>query len=388
MSEPNRTSSDPLQRTLGEILASEPILEGRNGRQMRSAVESMLQDLMCDPQLKTKLQSETKVGFGMALGKFLAWKVWTEIEKADKRKGAKRVASNSLTLRLPKRVLEEVKAAWPQVRADFYEQVGFQLAEPTLAPEPGEVWILEVRGGLLASEVFPDEWHQPLVDFMVDLAPNFLTLGLVKELVDEVRAESPIVAEELERLRIPMTSIYRVLEGLLEEGIAVHEMETILTSIALAWEQGPDRASLLSAARTALSPWICKEVQARPGVVRAMRLGRRLEEMFIESVRYVGSDQFFALDIQQKAMVAVLVKEALSRLDEAGPLVLLTNPRIRKELYTILRAEVPELVVLSESEIHRGCKLEILAVVDMKLPSQSQMLTGGCDYVDGVSLFE
>jgi len=388
MSEPNNSPSDALQRTLGEILAAEPILEGRNSQFLQSTVESVLKELVADPQLKAKLLGETRVGFGMSLGKFLAWKVWTDIEKADKRKSAARVRPDTITLRLPESVLEEVKGAWPTVRAAFLERVGFSLSEPTLAPDADGGWTLEIRGGLLAREELPEQdWQQPLVEFLLKQAPNFLTLGLVKELVDEVRAESSVVADELERLRIPMTTIYRVLGGLLEEGVSIREMETILTAIALAWDQGPDRATLLSAARTALSPWICKELQARPGVLRALRVGRRIEEMFIESIRYVGSEQLFALDLQQKAMVVVLIKQALAQLDQPGPLVLLTNNRLRKELHNILRAELPDLTVLSEPEIHRGCKLEILAVIDFKHPPRGEVQLSDDDFGDGVSLF-
>jgi FHIPEP family protein len=386
MSDPNNTSSDALQRTLGEILASEPLLEGRNGQQLQLTVESLLQELLTDPQLKAKLVGETRVGFGMALGKFIAWKVWTDIEKADKRKTAARVRPNALTLRLPVEVLDEVKEAWPGIRVLFQESVGFQLSQPTLAPDSQGAWALEIRGGLLASETLPEDWYQPLVSFLIDLAPNFLTLSLVKDLVDDVRAESPIVAEELERLRIPMTAIYRVLQGLLEDGIPIREMETILTAVALSWDQGPDRATLLSAVRTALSPWIVKDLQARPGVLRAVRIGRRIEDMFVEAIRYVGSEQVFALDIQQKAMIAVLVKQAMAKLDETGPFVLLTNSRIRKEIHCILRQEIPELVVLSEPEIHRGCKVELIGVVDMKLPPRHDALPDP-EFDGGVSFF-
>ncbi|MCA9776261.1 MAG: FHIPEP family type III secretion protein [Candidatus Eremiobacteraeota bacterium] len=388
MSESNNSPSDALQRTLGEILAAEPILEGRNSQQLQSTVESVLNDLVADPQLKAKLLSETRVGFGMSLGKFLAWKVWTDIEKADKRKSASKVRPDSITIRLPQTVLEQVKEGWPSIRAAFMERVGFSLSEPTLAPDAHDGWALEIRGGLLAREELPEQnWQEPLLEFLLNQAPNLLTLGLVKELVDEVRAESPVVAEELERLRIPMTTIYRVLDGLLEEGVSIREMETILTAIALAWDQGPDRSALLSAARTALSPWICRDLQAKPGVLRALRVGRRIEEMFIESIRYVGSEQLFALDLQQKAMVVVLIKQALAQLDQPGPLVLLTNNRLRKELHTILRAELPDLTVLSEPEIHRGCKLEILAVIDFKHPPRGDVQLSDDDFDDGVSLF-
>lgn len=371
MSEPNKTQSDALQRTLGEILAAEPILEGRNAQQLKAAVETLLKELVADPLLKAKLLGDTRVGFGLSMGKFLAWKVWTDIEKSDRKKNGVRNRSDALTLKLPLSKLEGVKNAWPAIKAAFSEMVGFSLSEPTLVPDPLDGWALEIRGGLLAREELPEDWEKPLVGFLARHATDFLSLAMVKEMVDEVRAESPVVAEELERIRIPITTIYRVLESLLEEGVPIREMETILTAILLAWDQGPDRGALLSAVRGALSPWICKGLQARSGVLRALKIGRHIEEMFLQSIRYVGSEQLFTLDLQQKAMVALMVKQAMARLSNGEPLALLTNSAIRKELHTVLAAELPDLTVLSEPEIHRGCKLEVLAVVDFKEPSWS-----------------
>ncbi|MFA5506602.1 MAG: FHIPEP family type III secretion protein [Vulcanimicrobiota bacterium] len=370
MSEPNKTQSDALQRTLGEILAAEPILEGRNAQQLKATVELLLKELVADPLLKAKLLGDTRIGFGLSMGKFLAWKVWTDIEKSDRRKsGVPR--SDALTLKLPLSKLEEVKNSWSSVKAGFFERVGFFLSEPTLAPDPQNGWALEIRGGLLGREELPEEWEKPLVGFLARHATDFLSLAMVKDMVDEVRAESPVVAEELERIRMPITTIYRVLESLLEEGVPIREMETILTAILLAWDHGPDRGALLSAVRGTLSPWICKRLQAGSGVLRALKIGRHIEEMFLQSIRYVGSEQLFTLDLQQKAMVALVVKQAMARLSNGEPLALLTNSAIRKELHTVLAAELPDLTVLSEPEIHRGCKLEVLAVVDFKEPSWS-----------------
>ena len=376
MSESNNKtpSSDALQRTLGEILASEPVLEGRNGQTLRRAVEGLLKEFVDDPQLKTKMLGETKVGFGMALGKFLAWKVWTEVEKNDKRRSAAKNRTESLTLKVPETVLDEVREAWPAVKTAFLEKVGFPLTDPTLSPESQDDWSLEIQGGILSRKQLPSDWFEPLVDFLVGMAPGFLSLGFVKELLDEVRSESPVVGEELERLRIPLTAIYHVLVGLLEEGVSIREMETILTALALNWEGVSDRSSLLSAARTALSPWICRDYISSNGRVRAVRIGHRIEEMFVESMRYVGSEQVFMLDMQQKAMVVVLLKQACARLASSEPLVLLSNGRIRRELQKVIRLELPNMVVLSENELHLGCPLEVLASVDFKQPVRADSI--------------
>jgi len=303
----------------------------------------------------------------MALGKFLAWKVWTELEKSEKRKAASKQSPGSLTLSLPSHLLPEVKAQWPVVRSKFFERVGFAVAEPTLEPSDGE-WSLGIRGGLLEQRWFEEEWLEPLVQLLVAHSSRFLSLALVKGLVDEVKASHPVIGEELERLRLPVTVIYRVLEGLLEEAVPIHQMETILTAVVLNWEHGPDRQQLLSCVRRALSPWICQSVQVRPGVLRAFKMGRRIEEMFADCVRFIGSEQVFVMEPQQRALVAVLVKQAVMQLGGTERHVLLTNHRIRHELQMILKAELPDMVVLSDSEIHSGFKVEIVAIVDFKEP--------------------
>lgn len=359
--------SDALERSLSEIMANEPILDGRNGRCFQEALEGVVEELTSDPQLPTKLLTETRVGFGMALGKFLAWKAWTEIEKADKKRAASRATQPSFTLRLPARQLEDVKAQWPTVCCGFFERVG--LALPSLLLEPADdEWSLEMRGGLLESRRLPEDWFQPLLTFLVEQSPRMLTLSMVKDLMESVKGRDPAVAEELERLRMPVTTVYRVLEGLLQEAVPVHELETILTAVILQWEQGSDRQQLLSSVRAALSPWICRSVQVRPGVVRALRVGNRIEEAFAESVRYLGGEQVFALDPPRRAMIIVLLKQAVKQAGGPGQVVLLAANRIRQELRQMLVAEIPGIVVLGEDEIHRGFRVEVPAVVDLTEP--------------------
>lgn len=358
-------SSDALDRTLNEILASELVLDGRNGQILQSTVEGVVSDLLSDSQFRNKLLGETKVGFGMALGKFLAWKAWTEIEKSDKRKAASKARPNTIVITMPQTHLSDVKRRWPSVKSAFKDRVGFALPEPTL--ERGdEHWTLGMRGGLIEQRKLDEDWFSPLVDFLVEHSPRLLSLGLVKQLVDGVRQTEPVIGEELERLRLPITIIYRVLESLLQEGVPIHEMETILTAIVLQWDQAPDRQQLLTAVRTALSPWICKSVQSRPGLLRGIRVGQRMEEMFADSLRYIGSEQVFALSSQQKALIVGLIKQAIEKLDTSEGLIIFTNHRIRSELRALLRKELPNIIVMSESEVHRGFQVEIRAVVDFK----------------------
>lgn len=359
--------SDALERSLSEIMANEPVLDGRNGQCFQEAVEGVVEELTSDPQLPNKLLTETRVGFGMALGKFLAWKAWTEIEKADKKRAASRAKQASLTLRLPARHLEDVKAQWSAVCSGFFERIGLTL--PSLLLEPAEEdWSLEMRGGLLESRRLPEDWFQPLLTFLVEQSPRMLTLSMVKDLMESVKSTDPAVAEELERLRMPVTTVYRVLEGLLEESVPVHELEVILTAVILQWEQGSDRQQLLSSVRAALSPWICRSVQSRPGVVRALRVGNRIEEAFAESVRYLGGEQVFALDPPRRAMIIVLLKQAVKQAGGPGQVVLLAGNRIRQELRQMLVAEIPGIVVLGDDEIHRGFQVEVPAVVDLTEP--------------------
>lgn len=357
-------SSEALERTLNELLAAETVLDGRNGRHFQSVVEQVVSGLTTEQQLAVKLQAETRMGFGMALGKFLAWRAWTEIEKSDKRRTSSKTGLDSFTLRVPAMHLEEVKRAWTGIKVKFQERVGFALVEPTLEPSE-EGWTLERRGGLLEARELPEDWEQPLLQLLVDQAPNMLTLSMVKELIEQVKRDEPAIADEIERFRLPVTTPYRVLRSLLEESVPIHEVETILTALILQMENGQDRQQLLSSARLALSPWICKKIQYRPGVVKVLRVGQKIEDAMLESIRYSGSEYFFSLEPRRKAEITFLLKQALLRSGGPECVALLTDPRIRQEVSSMLRAELPGTVVLTSCEVHRGFKLETVAVVDL-----------------------
>lgn len=355
---------DTLERTLQELFAADGVLDGKNGRHFQSVVEELLAGLTCDQQLTTKLMAETRMGFGMALGKFLAWRTWTEIEKSDKQKSSSKVQDPVFTLRTPSEHLGAVKSAWPSITTSFYRRVGFFPPEFFLEPYEDDGWALEKRGGLLEVRRFSEDWEQSLLQFLVDHAPSMLSLGLVKEMVEKIKLSDPVIAEEVERLRLPVTTPFRVLRALLEDGIAVHELETILTAVILQVEQGADRAQLLSAVRAALSPWICKGLQSAPGVLRVIRLGPKIEEIVAESVRYFGVDPVYALDHGHRTKIAWLLRRVVEDWGDSRPLVLLTDLRTRQEFATTVRAEGLGLTVLTASEIPNGFKIEIVAVVD------------------------
>jgi flagellar biosynthesis component FlhA len=101
----------------------------------------------------------------------------------------------------------------------------------------------------------------------------------------------------------------------------------------------------------------------------------------------MGSEQIFTLEPKQKALVAALVKSALQQMGEQHNLVLLTNHRLRQEVRSLLRRELPQLMVMSENEIHRGFRVEILAIVDIK-EQPPATATLSAELEQGVSLFE
>lgn len=161
-------------------------------------------------------------------------------------------------------------------------------------------------------------------------------------LLDSLEPSAPALVREATR-QVPPAVLAEVLRRLVEEGVSVRPLRTILEALL---EAGPQRgpAALAEAARRALRRHIGHRC-AGDGPLQALLLDPRAEE----AVREALAGETLALDPR----VAAGLLEALSaevRGLEAPPVVL-ASPDIRRALSGLLTPRFPRVPVLSFEEL-------------------------------------
>ncbi len=116
-------------------------------------------------------------------------------------------------------------------------------------------------------------------------AGELLSRQDVRLLLDTVKAENPVVLEEMTAAGLTLGSVQGVLRGLLEEGVPVKDLVRIIEAItdqAATASKDPD--SLLEAARIALAPQIAA-MFAKNGTAEVITLEPTLEQSLAASLQ-------------------------------------------------------------------------------------------------------
>lgn len=185
-----------------------------------------------------------------------------------------------------------------------------------------------------------------------------------QQLIDHLAKEMPKLIEDLVPKVVPLGIIQKVLQFLLEEGIPIRDMRTIIEVLSEAAPRTQDPEILVSQVRVALGRSIIQQLY--PGVqdIEVMSLDPQLERILMQAVS--GNDNATL----EPGLADTLVREtaaASQRQEDMGlPPVLLVPPSIRLLLARFLKRSVPSIKVLSHAEIPETKVIKVTTVIGGK----------------------
>ena len=188
-----------------------------------------------------------------------------------------------------------------------------------------------------------------------------------QSLIDKFKESNPKVIEELIPDVLSLGKIQKVLQNLLKEHVSIRDLRTILEQLADYGPSTQDTDVLTEYVRQAMARPITKQFQSADGSLSVMTLDRQVEELIQKSIQRTEVSSFLALEptIAEKLLVELQgAVEAISPQMETSP-VLLASPGIRHHLRKFLERFIPDLAVLSHSEIIPSVQIKTLKVVDL-----------------------
>ncbi|MEO6078216.1 MAG: flagellar biosynthesis protein FlhA [Steroidobacteraceae bacterium] len=185
----------------------------------------------------------------------------------------------------------------------------------------------------------------------------------VQQLLNGVAKNAPKMIEDLVPRVLPMSTVVRVLQGLLAERVPVRNMRTIIETLA---EQAPrtqDPAQLQAAVRVALGRQIVQDLAGLKDELPVITLENDLEQLLQGSVNAAsgvgpGMEPGLAERLQQRLSETTKRQEMLGE-----PAVLLVPPALRTTLARFVRAAVPGLQVLAWNEIPDNRRVRLVSAV-------------------------
>jgi len=184
----------------------------------------------------------------------------------------------------------------------------------------------------------------------------------VQQLLNALAKTSPKMVEDLVPKVIQMSTLVRVLQGLLAERIPVRNMRTILESLAEHAPRTPDPALLQAQVRVALGRQIVQDIAGLKDELPVITLESDLEQLLQGSLGNgaggPGLEPGLAERLQQRLAETTRRQEMLGE-----PAVLLVPPTLRQTLARFVRAGVPGLQVLAWNEIPDNRRVRLVSAV-------------------------
>ncbi len=180
-------------------------------------------------------------------------------------------------------------------------------------------------------------------------------------LLDHLAKESPRLIEDLVPKMLSLSSVQRVLQNLLDEGVSIRDMRTIIETLSEFAMRSQDPMELTAQVRIALGRAIVQQLFPGESELQVMTLDPSLERILAQVLQGGGDasgiEPGLADNLLRETAAAVQKQE-----DIGVPAVLLVPGNLRWLLSRFLRRAVPQLKVIANTEVPdtRTIKVTIL----------------------------
>ena len=170
-------------------------------------------------------------------------------------------------------------------------------------------------------------------------------------LLDHVARDAPKLVEDVVPKVVPLAILQKVLQNLLNEGVHIRDMRSVLETLAEHGPRSQDPDELTSAVRVALSRAILQTVFGNARDLEVYTLDPQLEQMLTQASQTRGAEGPGLEPGLAERLLRQAGQVAQQREQLGQPAVLLVPAPLRNLLSRFLRRAAPQLKVLSQSEV-------------------------------------
>ena len=174
----------------------------------------------------------------------------------------------------------------------------------------------------------------------------------LQELLDGLKETAPKVVEDLVPSVLSVSVVLKVLKNLLQEGVSIRDLRTILETLSEYGAQMKDPDYLTERVRQALARSITRRLVDSGGSLPLITLEKRIEESIAAGI--IQTDQGMQLSVDPefvKELISDLNQKILDLSVETPQTVILCSPAIRRHLKNLLDRFIPNVTVISHNEI-------------------------------------
>ncbi len=197
-------------------------------------------------------------------------------------------------------------------------------------------------------------------------APELLGREETQQLLDHMGKESPKLVEDLVPKLLPLATVQKILQNLLDENVHIRDMRTILETLAEHASRNQDPDELTATVRAALSRAIIHEIFGGAQELQVMALEPGLENILVQALTARGEGSVGLEPGLAERLVRGTVDATDRQSQAAQPAVLLVPPGIRALLSRFLRRSAPGLRIISHAEVPDGKSIKVVQVIGQR----------------------
>ncbi|KID57680.1 flagellar biosynthesis protein FlhA [Pseudoalteromonas luteoviolacea] len=185
----------------------------------------------------------------------------------------------------------------------------------------------------------------------------------VQNLLDMLAKSHPRLVEGLVPDVLPLTTIVKVLQNLLNEGVAIRDMRSIVQTLVEYGPRSQDPDVLTAAVRISLRRLIVQDAVGNADEIPVITLAPELEQMLHQSLQNAG-DEGAGIEPGLAERLQGSLREAHQTQEMLGePSILLTSGMLRSVLSRFVKHTIPGLRVMSYQEVPDERQIKIISSV-------------------------
>jgi len=187
-----------------------------------------------------------------------------------------------------------------------------------------------------------------------------------RALIDNVRETAPVLVDELIPGVLSIGDVQKVLQKLLKEKVSVRNLNVILEALADQALYTKDPDVLTEYVRQAMSRQITLQYTEPGQPLRVLTAGAGLEKAISERVEQSEQGSYLAMDPETSQRIYQTMSTEVSKMINSGQQpIILSSPAIRMYLRQLLDRMMPDVPVLSYSELEPHVEVQSVGMVNI-----------------------
>ncbi|EJL47088.1 flagellar biosynthesis protein FlhA [Brevibacillus agri] len=187
-----------------------------------------------------------------------------------------------------------------------------------------------------------------------------------RALIDNVREVAPVLVDELIPGLLSIGDVQKVLQKLLREKVSVRNLQVILEALADHAMFTKDPEVLTEYVRQAMSRQITLQFTEPGQPLRVLTAGAGLEKAISERVEQSEQGSYLAMDPETSQRIFQSMSAEVSKMINSGQQpIILASPAIRMYLRQLVERMMPDIPVLSYSELEPNVEVQSVGMVNI-----------------------